>query len=142
LAERDVYSKSRPAAGTYNSRKEPRMADDKVELKDINFRQLFPWTALFDGFRVALDPKKLLLAAGGILVMALGWWFFSMVFYQSRTEPMWASGDWERTQAGWDKFKTERDKWNLLHEAAGKDPGVYTPDDLAETIDEYDQIKP
>jgi hypothetical protein len=117
------------------------MADDKVELKDINFRQLLPWTALFDGFRVALDPKKLVLAAGGILVMALGWWFWSWLFYQSRTEPLWATGDWERTQAGWDKFKTERDKWNLLHEAAGKDATVYTPDDLAESIDEYDQIK-
>jgi hypothetical protein len=117
------------------------MADDKVELKDINFRQLFPWTALFDGFRVALDPKKLLLAAGGILVMAIGWQILGWAFYSSRTEPAWASGEWERSQAGWDKFKTERNKWNLLHEAAGNVPTVYNPDDLAESIDEYDQIK-
>jgi len=118
------------------------MADEKVELKDINFRQLFPWTALFDGFRVALDPKKLVLAAGGILVMAIGWQILGWAFYESRKEPAWASGEWDSSQAGWEKFKTERNKWNLLHEAAGTSPTVYSPDDLAETIDEYDQIKP
>src|SRR5438445_5567721 len=118
------------------------MVEDKVELRDINFRQLFPWTELFRGFQVALDPKKLLLAAGGIFVMAVGWWFWAVVFYSSRPEPTWGSGEWERSQAGWEKFKVERDKWNLLHEAAGKDPTVYSPDDLAESSDEYDQIKP
>src|SRR5436190_16777141 len=95
-----------------NAFKEPRMADEKVELKDVNFRQLFPWTALFDGFRVALDPKKLLLAAGGILVMSIGWQLLGWAFYTSRIEPSWASGDYgERTEANWDKFKTDRDKW-------------------------------
>ena len=39
------------------------MAEDKVELREINYRQVFPWTELFKGFQLALDPKKLLLAA-------------------------------------------------------------------------------
>jgi hypothetical protein len=117
------------------------MADEKVELKDLNLRQLFPWTELFRGFQVALDPKKLLLAAGGIFVMAVGWWFWAVVFYSSFKEPTWGSGEWERSPAGWEKFKIERDKWNLLHEAAGKDPSIYSPDDLAESSDEYNQIK-
>ena len=118
------------------------MADEKVELKDVNFRQLFPWTALFDGFRVALDPKKLLLAAGGILVMSIGWQILGWAFYESRKEPTWASGEYgERTEANWEKCKAARDKWNLLYEAAGDQEKFFEADDLAQTMDEYDQIK-
>ena len=45
----------------------PVMAAEKVDVREVSFRQLFPWTELFRGFQVALDPKKLLLAAGGLL---------------------------------------------------------------------------
>jgi len=118
------------------------MADEKVELRELNFRQLLPWTELFRGFQVALDPKKLLLAACGILVMAIGWELFGWAFYKSQ-EPSWGSGDYERTQAGWDKFKADRDKWNLRHEAAGPQYPVkyYDAEDVAQTMEEYDQIK-
>ncbi len=64
------------------------MADEKVELRDVNFRQLLPWTEIFRGFQVALDPKKLLLAAAGILVMWFGWWVISGIFFNSRKEPV------------------------------------------------------
>ena len=37
------------------------------------------WTKLFTAFRVALDLKKLLLAAGGIVVTGLGWWVLAGV---------------------------------------------------------------
>ena len=56
------------------------MAEDKVEPREVNWRQLMPWTVLFQGFRVALDPNKLVLAAAGILLMALGWWVLSVIF--------------------------------------------------------------
>lgn len=62
------------------------MAEEKVEPREINFRQLLPWTELFRGFQVALDPKKLLLAAAGILVMAFGWWLLAQIF--DRKEPV------------------------------------------------------
>ena len=39
------------------------MAEDKVEPREVNWRQMMPWTTLFQGFRVALDPNKLILAA-------------------------------------------------------------------------------
>src|SRR5438105_2557591 len=49
------------------------MADDKVEPRETNWRQLLPWTVLFQGFRVALDPNKLVLAAAGYpLILSQG----------------------------------------------------------------------
>lgn len=38
------------------------------------------WLNLFRSFQVALDPKKLFVAALGILVMSLGWWLLSVTF--------------------------------------------------------------
>lgn len=45
------------------------------------------WTELFRTFQIALDPKKLLLAAAGILAMAGGTWFMSWAFFAMRSEP-------------------------------------------------------
>src|SRR5439155_22601999 len=67
--------------------KESGMVEEKVELRDVNYRQVLPWTELFKGFQLALDPKKLLLAAAGIVVMYAGWWLLASAFYNSRTEP-------------------------------------------------------
>lgn len=63
------------------------MADDKVEVRDVNFRQVLPWTELFRGFQVALDPKKMVLAAAGIVVMSFGWFILSMMFAPSDKPP-------------------------------------------------------
>src|SRR5262245_50180864 len=57
------------------------MADDRFDSRPSPFRDALPWTDLFRTFRVALDPKKLLLAAAGILVMWCGWWVFSWLAY-------------------------------------------------------------
>lgn len=38
------------------------------------------WLNLFRSFQVALDPRKLFVAAVGILVMSLGWWLLSVTF--------------------------------------------------------------
>jgi hypothetical protein len=39
------------------------------------------WFELFRCFQVALDPRKLLAAAAGILVMSVGWYVLSAAFY-------------------------------------------------------------
>ena len=57
------------------------MAEDKFEQREVNYRQWLPWTQIFRGFSVARDPKKLLLAAAGIVVMAFGWWLLATIFY-------------------------------------------------------------
>ena len=57
------------------------MVEEKVEPREYTWRQRMPWTEIFQGFRVALDFNKLLLAAAGILVMAFGWWLFSALYF-------------------------------------------------------------
>src|SRR3990170_3699390 len=56
------------------------MPEEKSELREINYKQLFPWIELFRGFRIALDLKKLALAAAGLVVMVAGWRVLSLPF--------------------------------------------------------------
>ncbi len=101
------------------------MAEDKVEPREVNWRQLMPWTALFQGFRVALDPNKLVLAALGILSMALGWWLLAFIFDYKKPQPSdFGLGDLQvigesEAATRWEKFKEEREKWHVMHHAAG-----------------------
>lgn len=121
------------------------MAEEKVEVRELTWRRLMPWTELFRGFQVALDPNKLLLAAAGIAVMAFGWWFLALVFAaaESSTPPDWP-GQWvsqanDNQTQGWVTFRQARQHWNLMHEAIGltRDPQVYQVQDIAETFEEY-----
>ena len=114
------------------------MAEDKFEPREINFRQWLPWTQIFRGFWIALDHKKLLLAAAGIVVMALGWWFFSMVFYKTRHEPKWGGSEYTNN---WEDFRTDRKRWNLLYEAAGDAPLLPDENDLATNPTEFTELQ-
>lgn len=44
-------------------------------------RKPYPWTEIFRCFQVALDPRKLAIAAAGILAMSLGWYVLSALFW-------------------------------------------------------------
>jgi hypothetical protein len=114
------------------------MAEDRFEPREINFRQWLPWTQLFRGFGVAVDYKKLLLAAAGIFVMAFGWWLLAWVFYSVRTVPDWGSGKYDPKD--WNAFKEARNQWNLFYEAAGPDPVKYDANDLATSTADYDLL--
>jgi hypothetical protein len=100
------------------------MAADKVELRDVTFRQWFPWTELFRGFQVALDPKKLLLAATGLLVMALGWWVLGLIFLTSRANPSIHLQDYPAGESD-PAYVADLYKYNLLRKAA--QPGYSEP---------------
>jgi hypothetical protein len=125
------------------------MAEDKIEGREVTWRQLLPWTELFRGFQVALDLNKLLLAAAGILVMAIGWWVLALIFGASfpKTPPSWpekyknmAQGN---DQRAWELFKHDRDEWNLMYEASGNGGNwgeKYEPLDLATSIAEYEGV--
>jgi hypothetical protein len=126
------------------------MAEDKIDGREVTWRQLLPWTELFRGFQVALDLNKLLLAAAGILTMAFGWWFLAWFFVVVRfnaTPPGWPearlnvyAGD---KQKAWAEFRRERDEWNLMYESAGigTSPQTYDVLDLASSPEEYDAAK-
>jgi hypothetical protein len=133
------------------------MAEDKVEPREINWRQLMPWTVLFQGFRVALDPNKLVLAAAGILAMALGWWLLSVIFdYQKPKAPdsyevnaFRGDTDDKKKDERWQYFRAERAKWQIMHRAAGTafpDPKeaeqfAYDAGDLADSLPEYERLE-
>lgn len=106
-----------------------------------------PWTKIFSAFRIALDLKKLILAALGVVLLWAGWWVLGVIFYGTRSEPRYVvekeeikekKGP-EQVKAEWDAFKARRESWNLLHELAGN-PGdriKLDAGDVAEDPEEY-----
>ena len=52
----------------------------------FSVRASFPWIELFRCFQVALDPRKLLAAAAGILAVSVGWFILSAIFYSKAPE--------------------------------------------------------
>lgn len=50
-------------------------------------RPRYQWTEIFRCFQVALDPRKLLVAAAGIVVVSLGWYLLSRTFYREQPNP-------------------------------------------------------
>jgi hypothetical protein len=104
-----------------------------------------PWTKIFTAFKVALDIKKLLLAAAGILAMAIGWWILAWVFYGTRSQPMpadyLANLKPEEKKEAWKTFNQARERWNLLHELAGDRADVKVDaGDVASSWEDYEDI--
>src|SRR5262245_57493314 len=56
------------------------MGDEKAALREVHWRQIFPWLAIFRSFGVALDLKKMVLGALGVISMAVGWWILASLF--------------------------------------------------------------
>src|SRR6185369_4679728 len=50
------------------------MNQTSVKLDDIDYARVFPWTRLFRAFWIAVDLRKLLLAAIALLLLSGGWW--------------------------------------------------------------------
>ena len=57
------------------------MADGRDSTPASSARSTYQWTEIFRCFHIALDPRKLFVAAVGILVMSFVWWLLSLVFY-------------------------------------------------------------
>jgi hypothetical protein len=132
--------------------KELAMAEDQVEPRPINIRHWFPWTEIFTGFKVALDPKKLLLAAAGIACMAAWWWLLGTIFYSTRSKPEWPKGyhvgsevrdenEVAKEKEAYADFRADRKRWNLLHKAAGTEPIREDAGDLANSPEEFRTIQ-
>jgi hypothetical protein len=124
------------------------MAEDHMDRRKEYSKEPAPWTKLFGAFKIALDPKKLLLAGGGILVMCVGWYILSVIFFSTNSKrPDWnpasypdsSSDDPLKRKAAWDQFKRERHQWYLLYEMAGA-PAVRESSDGKTTAD-YNYIE-
>jgi hypothetical protein len=103
-----------------------------------------PWTKLFSAFRIAVLPSKLLLAAGGIVVMAVGWWVLAWLAFtlSGSTPPMpedYLTGaeTAEQRDKGWKRFKAARQSWNLMNEMAGDRLVAKDAGDLSGSLAEY-----
>lgn len=126
------------------------MAEEQFGARTEAAREWPGWTRLFGVFKVALDYKKLLLAAAGILVMAFGWWLLSVLAWSlSGPVPKWDESRYVTNnlpkEEGWKNFKDDRQRWNFLYRMAGPtDPdAALRPDeaDVADTLNDYEQIK-
>jgi hypothetical protein len=63
------------------------MADGRDESTSPTTRHRYQWTEIFRCFQVALDPRKLLVAAAGILAVSLGWYVLSLAFNRNAPDP-------------------------------------------------------
>src|SRR5437868_4745070 len=69
------------------------MAEEQMGAAENEVRTYWAWTELFRTFQVALDPKKLLLAAAGIVAMYAGWWVLAVASSGLRAEPVQSRQD-------------------------------------------------
>ena len=104
------------------------------------------WTKIFTAFKVALDMKKLLLAAAGIFLAWFGWAIISWTFYGMRGDrapvpvvDLEKKKTQAEVQAEWSQFKASRASWNFIHELAGSpsDSRPVDAGDVATDVDEY-----
>jgi hypothetical protein len=121
------------------------MAEDKVEGREVSWQHLFPWTQLFRGFQIALDPNKLFLAAMGILAMTVGWLFLSLLFSLGWSKPQW--GEDFKTRGGkkaeenYPAYKQALNRFNLMHETANVGPeDKFEVADFANNYAEFERL--
>ncbi len=123
------------------------MAEGRDEATAYGGTKPYLWTEIFRCFGVALDPRKLLIAAIGILVMSLGWHLLSRIF--NYAAPVRTTSEYttdtiakdykdKKKAAGVDytneDFQIEADKrferdhanWKLLNGLAGPDGRLRT----------------
>ena len=122
------------------------MAEGRVEPSALPVRKDYQWTEIFKSFQVALDPRKLLVAAAGILVMSFGWYLLSTVFYYAEplreseaysNKSMEKKVDKPKTDkpdevevyykvAAQSQFDRDHKQWATLHVLAGKGGKIRT----------------
>lgn len=101
----------------------------------------YPWFGIFRCFQIALDPRKLLVAALGIVVMSFAWWLLSLAFYYkapSRGDSAYSNATIQRDLVdsknpktndlykeedyrlmGDERYRTDLEQWKVLDSLAG-----------------------
>jgi hypothetical protein len=102
------------------------------------------WLELFRCFQIALDPRKLLAAAAGILAMSVGWYILSAIFFYKapeRSDPDYSNSTLQKKYEGKREdelvalgdreFQTDLEQWTQLADlAAPASPGSPATDKL------------
>ena len=93
------------------------MADGQLGSRTSPY--LFP--KIFTAFRIALDIKKLALAAVGIFATYVGWWIFTAMFYTSviPQRSAYVAKDYGTEELAYNQYRRDLKRWNFLHLIAG-----------------------
>ncbi len=115
------------------------MADGRAPIPATSPRPPL-WTGIFRCFQIALDPRKLFVAAVGILVMSFLWWLLSALFYYkapNRDAEEYSNGAIQKELGdkkkpdgnnysepdfkaiGDQRFATDYEQWKVLDSLAG-----------------------
>jgi hypothetical protein len=70
------------------------MPNDGGVVREIAWREIFPWLLLFRAFRISIQLWQLLLSSAGVLLTVFGWWALAHVFGGANEEPLkvWLGG--------------------------------------------------
>ena len=93
------------------------MANDYIDLKQLDLRNIIPCLHLFRAFRIALDLKKIALGATGALFASLGWWVIGTFVFTSPSDSANRTGNASQPQV-----VVERDKREILIEEVKRFP--------------------
>src|SRR4051812_6175721 len=70
------------ARQTSRDKGDPSMADEAVTVREINWREAFPFTHLFRAFRIAIHPSKLIIALVALGCLWCGGLFLDLLWPQ------------------------------------------------------------
>ena len=87
------------------------------ELQTINYKQMLPWVYLFRAFRIAVDVRKMILAALGLLALSAGDWGFSHLPFAPKSTGSELSRAWPwEEDLGYELMDGAflEDPWNAL----------------------------
>src|SRR5215469_12874552 len=82
---------------------------DGGPVREIAWREVFPWLLLVRSFRVSIQVGQLLLAASGVLLTIGGWWLLANIFNGTGERPLkeWLTGPfyqscpWRAQEGAW-----------------------------------------
>lgn len=85
------------------------MPTDTGPLREIAWREVFPWLLLVRAFRISIQVWQLLLASAGLLATIFGFWALAQIFGGTDDDPLkgWLSGQnyancpWRETSGDW-----------------------------------------
>jgi hypothetical protein len=116
------------------------MADGRDPTPPASWSISLPWMGIFRCFQIALDPRKLVVAAAGILVMSVLWYILSWMFYRDapkENDPRYSNSvilkefegktkpdgspyaEADATRIGRERFNADLEQWRVLDSLAG-----------------------